>query len=111
MSRFEHMYQRWGDTVRFLMWGLTLALVCFLLYRVIVNDSGTQLVPLSGEERDSLMTVAMPGGMSDTLLRYDAFDVHFNSRRASPTARAMSSLTTNSTEQPSARASLCPTPA
>ena len=81
MSRFEHMYQRWGDTVRFLMWGLTLALVCFLLYRVIVNDSGTQLVPLSGEERDSLMTVAMPGGMSDTLLRYDAFDVHFNSRR------------------------------
>ena len=81
MSRFEYMYQRWGDTVRFLMWGLTVALVCFLLYRVIVNDSGTQLVPLSAEGRDSLMTVSVPGGMSDTLLRYDAFDVHFNGNR------------------------------
>ena len=75
------MYQRWGDTVRFLMWGLTVALVCFLLYKVIVNDSGTHLVPLSAEGRDSLMTVAVPSGMSDTLLRYDAFEVHFNSRR------------------------------
>lgn len=81
MSRFEHMYQRWGDTVRFLVWGLTVALVCFLLYRVIVNDSGTHLVPLSAEGRDSLMTVAVPGGMSDTLLHYDAFDVYFNRSR------------------------------
>ena len=75
------MYQRWGDTVRFLMWGLTVALVCFLLYKVIVNDSGTHLVPLSAEGRDSLMTVAVPGGMSDTLLHYDAFDLHFNGNR------------------------------
>ena len=34
---------------------------------------------LSAEERDSLMTVAVPLGVSDTLVRYDAFDVHFNS--------------------------------
>ncbi|MBR5674173.1 MAG: DNA/RNA non-specific endonuclease [Muribaculaceae bacterium] len=82
MSRFEHIYQRWGDTVRFLLWGLTVALVCFLLYKVIVNNSDTRhLVLLSDEGRDSLMTVAMPGGMSDTLLHYDAFDVHFNSSR------------------------------
>ena len=82
MSRFEHIYQCWGDTVRFLLWGLTVALVCFLLYKVIVNNSDTRhLVPLSAEGRDSLMTVAVPVGMSDTLLRYDAFDVHFNSNR------------------------------
>ena len=82
MSRFEHIYQRWGDTVRFLLWGLTVALVCFLLYRVIVNNSDTRhLVPLSAEGRDSLMTLAVPVGVSDTLLRYDAFDVHFNSKR------------------------------
>ena len=82
MSRFEHIYQRWGDTVRFLLWGLTVALVCFLLYKVIVNNSDTRhLVPLSAEGRDSLMTVAVPVGMSDTLLRYDAFDVHFNGDR------------------------------
>ena len=82
MSRFEHIYQLWGDTVRFLFWGLTVTLVCFLLYRVIVNNSDTRhLVPLSAEGRDSLMTVAVPGGMSDTLLRYDAFDVHFNRER------------------------------
>lgn len=82
MSRFEHIYQRWGDTVRFLLWGLTVALVCFLLYKVIVNNSDTRhLVPLSAEGRDSLMTVAVPVGMSDTLLRYEAFDVHFNGNR------------------------------
>ena len=78
---FERLWQRWGDTVRFLLWGLTAALVCFLLYRVIVNNNTPHLVPLSAEGRDSLMTVTVPGGMSDTLVRYDAFDVHFNSNR------------------------------
>lgn len=78
----ERLWQRWGDTVRFLLWGLTVALVCFLLYKVIVNQSDTQrLVPISIEGRDSLMTVAVPQGMCDTLVRYDAFDVHFNSQR------------------------------
>lgn len=77
----ERWWMRWGDTVRFLLWGLTVALVCFLLYRVIVNEKMPHLVPLSAEGRDSLMTVAVPGGMSDTLLQYDAFDVHFNSHR------------------------------
>lgn len=81
MKRVEQFWQRWGDTVRFLLWGLTVALVCFLLYRVIVNDTGTHLVPLSAEGRDSLMTVAVPQGVSDTLVRYDGFDVHFNSQR------------------------------
>ena len=81
-KRLERIWQRWGDMVRFLCWGLTVALVCFLLYRVIVNDTGTHLVPLSAESRDSLMTVAVPSGMSDTLVRYgEAFDVHFNSMR------------------------------
>lgn len=82
MSRpFERFWQRWSDTVRFLGWGLTVALVCFLLYRVIVNDKTPHLVPLSEDARDSLITVAVPHGMSDTLVRYDAFDVHFNSER------------------------------
>ena len=36
---------------------------------------------MSAEERDSLMTVAVPPGMSDTLVRYEAFDVHFNCER------------------------------
>ena len=80
-KRVERFWQHWGDTVRFLLWGLTVALVCFLLYRVIVNDTGTHLVPLSAEGRDSLMTVAVPQGVSDTLVRYDGFDVHFNSQR------------------------------
>lgn len=77
----EQFWQRWGDTVRFLLWGLTAALVCFLLYRIVVNDTGTHLAPLSKAERDSLMTVAVPSYMNDTLVRYDAFDVHFNSER------------------------------
>lgn len=77
----ERLWQRWGDTVRFLLWGLTAALVCFLLYRVIVNNNTPHLVPMSEGARDSLMTVAVPRGMSDTLVRYDAFDVHFNSER------------------------------
>ncbi len=77
----ERLWQRWGDTVRFLLWGLTAALVCFLLYRVIVNNNTPHLVPMSEGARDSLMTVGLPRGMSDTLVRYDAFDVHFNSER------------------------------
>ena len=77
----ERLWQRWGDTVRFLLWGLTVALVCFLLYRVIVNNNAPHLVPLSEGGRDSLMTVGVARGMSDTLVRYDAFDVHFNAER------------------------------
>ena len=77
----ERLWQRWGNTVRFLLWGLTAALVCFLLYRVIVNNNTPHLVPMSEGARDSLMTVGVPRGMSDTLVRYDAFDVHFNSER------------------------------
>ena len=77
----ERLWQRWGDTVRFLLWGLTAALVCFLLYRVIVNNNTPHLVPMSEGARDSLMTVAVPRGMNDTLVRYEAFDVHFNSER------------------------------
>ena len=77
----ERLWKRWGDAVRFLLWGLTVALVCFLLYRVIVNNNAPHLVPLSEGGRDSLMTVGVPCGMSDTLVRRDAFDVHFNSGR------------------------------
>ena len=77
-KRIERFWQRWGDTVRFLFWGLTVALVCFLLYRVAMNDYATHLQPLSLGERDSLMTVAVPRGVSDTLVRYEGFDVHFN---------------------------------
>ena len=80
-KQIERLWQRWGDAVRFLLWGLTVALVCFLLYRVIVNDNAPHLVPLSGGACDSLMTVGVPRGMSDTLVRYDAFDVHFNAER------------------------------
>ena len=77
----EKLWQRWGDMVRFLLWGLTVALVCFLLYRVVMNNKTSHLVPLSEGARDSLMTVAVSPGMSDTLVRYDAFAVHFNSNR------------------------------
>ncbi|MBR3727861.1 MAG: DNA/RNA non-specific endonuclease [Muribaculaceae bacterium] len=80
-KEFEQLWQRWGDTVRFLLWGLTAALVCFLLYRVIVNNNTPHLVPMSEGARDSLMTVAVPRSMNDTLVRYEAFDVHFNSER------------------------------
>ena len=80
-KQIERLWQRWGDAVRFLLWGLTVALVCFLLYRVIVNNNTLHLVPLSEGARDSLMTVGVPSGMSDTLVRYDAFDVHFNGER------------------------------
>lgn len=80
-KRVERLWQRWGDTVRFLLWGLTVLLVCFLLYRIIVNNNTPHLVPLSEGGRDSLMTVGIPRGVSDTLLRYDAFMVHFNSTK------------------------------
>ena len=80
-KEFERLWQRWGDTVRFLLWGLTAALVCFLLYRVIVNNNTPHLVPMSEGARDSLMTVGVPRSMNDTLVRYEAFDVHFNSER------------------------------
>ncbi len=79
-KRLERLWQRWSDTVRFLGWGLTVALVCFLLYRVIVNNNTPHLVPLSEGGRDSLMTVGIPNGMNDTLVNYgEAFTVHFNS--------------------------------
>ena len=80
-KRLEQVWQRWGDAVRFLGWGLAVALVCFLLYRVFVNGNATHLVPLSEAGRDSLMMVAVPCSMSDTLVSYDAFTVHFNSER------------------------------
>ena len=80
-KQLERFWQQRGDAVRFLLWGATVALVCFLLYRVAMSDTATHLVPLSAEGRDSLMTVAVPHGMSDTLVRYEAFDVHFNSER------------------------------
>ncbi len=82
MSPFEHIYLRWRDTLKFCLWCATIALVCFLPYKIIVNNSGTQqLVPMSAQERDSLMTVGVPQGMCDTLVKYAAFDVHFNSGR------------------------------
>ena len=80
-KRLEQVWQRWSDAVRFLGWGLAVALVCFLLYRVFVNGNATHLVPLSEGGRDSLMTVGITRGMSDTLVSYDAFTVHFNSER------------------------------
>ena len=76
----ERLWQRWGDAVRFILWGATVALVCFLLYRVMVNNSATHLEPMSEGMRDSLMTVGMPTSMPDTLVKYSAFMVHFNSR-------------------------------
>lgn len=75
----ERLWQRWGDTVRFLLWGLTVALVCFLLYKVLMNNNAPHLAPLSEGGRDSLMTVT---ASSDTLVNYgNAFAVYFNSRR------------------------------
>lgn len=81
-KRIERLWQRWGDTVRFFLWGSTVALVCFLLYKVTMNHSNSHLVPLSEGGRDSLMTVIMPHGVCDTLVNYgEAFAVHFNSER------------------------------
>ena len=90
----ERLWQRWGDTVRFLLWGATVALVCFLLYRVMVNNSATHLEPLSEGMRDSLMTVGVPRSVPDTLVRYSAFMVHFNSQRGIANCAAYE-LTTN----------------
>ncbi|MBR6431470.1 MAG: DNA/RNA non-specific endonuclease [Muribaculaceae bacterium] len=80
-TELQHSWQQWREWLKFIAWGLTVAVVCFLLYRIIVKDSGTHLAPLSAETRDSLMTIGVPQGMSDTLVRYDAFEVHFNSER------------------------------
>jgi endonuclease G len=80
-KHLERLWQRWGDAVRFLLWGLTVALVCFLLYNVAMRSQHPHLVPLSEGGRDSLMAVGVPRGVSDTLVRYGAFDVHFNSER------------------------------
>lgn len=80
-TQLKLSWLQWKEWLKFIAWGLTVGLVCFLLYRVAMNESATHLVPLSAEGRDSLMTVAVPHGMSDTLVRYDAFDVHFNSTR------------------------------
>ena len=78
----ERLWQRWGETVRFLLWGLTVALVCFLLYRVVMNNNTPHLVPLSTGARDSLLTVVVPQGMNDTLVSYgETFAVYFNSTR------------------------------
>lgn len=78
-KQVERLWQRWGDTVRFLLWGLTMALVCFLLYKVVMNNNAPHLAPLSEGGRDSLMTVTTS---SDTLVSYgNAFAVYFNSRR------------------------------
>lgn len=67
------------EAVRFLAWGASIALVCFLLYRVTMNGNRTHLLcPMSGAARDSLMAVAVPTGVADTLVMYDAFMVHFN---------------------------------
>ena len=80
MKRCERMWQRWGETVRFLGWGLTVGLVCFLLYYAVMNNRTPHLVPLSEGGRDSLMTVGVPQGVNDTLVNYgEAFAVHFNS--------------------------------
>ena len=81
-KQVERLWQRWGDTVKFLAWGLTVALVCFLLYKVVMNNNAPHLVPLTEGGRDSLMTVGVSRGMSDTLVNYgEAFAVHFNSTR------------------------------
>ncbi len=81
IKRIEQLWLQWGDVVRFLLWGLTVALVCFLLYRVAMRNTAPHLTPMSEGARDSLMTVVVPRSVADTLVRYDAFDVHFNSGR------------------------------
>ena len=59
-----------------------MVLVCFLLYRVGVKGFAEyERFPMTSGERDSLMTVAVPGGLTDTLVSYEAFDVHFNAGR------------------------------
>lgn len=75
------LYQRWGDTLKFCLWGLLLALACYLLFHVLVNRDVTHLVPLSVDGRDSLLTVHVPREAGDTLVRREAFAVHFNGGR------------------------------
>lgn len=67
------------EVLKFGAWALTVALVCFLLYRVAVNKTTPYLVPMNDSVRDSLMTIGVPDALSDTLVRYEAFDVYFNS--------------------------------
>ena len=75
------LYQRWGDTLKFCLWGLLLSLACYLLVHVLVNRDVTHLVPLSVDRRDSLLTVHVPHVVGDTLVRREAFAVHFNRGR------------------------------
>ena len=82
MGSMKQIGDIWGrEVLKFCLWTLIAALVCFLLYRILVNNTTQHLVPLSHVERDRLMTVALPASLADTLLRYEAFDVHFNPER------------------------------
>ena len=79
MEALRKIWQTWGrEMLKFCVWAIMAILVCFLLYQVLVNRTTQHLIPLSAGERESLMTVALPSGMTDTLLNYEAFDVHFN---------------------------------
>ena len=81
-NRLKHFWQRWKFPLQLFSWGLSLLLVCFLLYHVCMNNHPTEVKePLSREQRANLMTVAIPTDISDTLVTYDAFEVHFNSAR------------------------------
>lgn len=65
-----------------LVWGGGVALACFLLMQSVMTlRLHSQLLPLSPAGLDSLIAVTLPGTMSDTLLRYSAFSIHFNSER------------------------------
>jgi len=100
----ERWWQHWGDTVKFLGWSLAVALVCFLLYRVAMGNTATHLVHLSQGGLDSLMTVGVPHGMNDTLLKYgDAFEVHFNRKKGIANCAAYE-LTVNELDGPATRA-------
>ena len=82
MGLMKQIGDIWGrEVLKFCLWTLIAVLVCFLLYRILVNNTTQHLVPLSGVERGRLMTVALPTALADTLLRYEAFDVHFNPER------------------------------
>lgn len=81
-NRLEQFWNRWRYPLQLIAWVFSIFLVCFLLYHVNMNHNTADIkVPMSNEQRDSLMAVAIPTGTNDTLLRYDAFDVHFNSLR------------------------------
>ena len=73
--------KQWRETIKFAFWTMTVILVCFLLSKVIVRQHTQYYLPLTGEGRDSLMTVAVPRGLCDTLIGYEAFAVHFNGCR------------------------------